>query len=163
MVPGSIPGVRIFARRRRTAFKKQLFGDIQAAMHASVRCVVGLVVRISAFQADGPGSIPGQRILSRASQITLKVVSGKPTPKGFEPSRAEPSGFLVHLLNHSDTVSRKASSGPNWIIAITELQTNVNLTKITPCRTRTYNLWIRSPTRYPITPRGLAYSVVASE
>ena len=24
--------------------------------------VVGLVVRISAFQADGPGSIPGQRI-----------------------------------------------------------------------------------------------------
>ena len=31
----------------------------------------------------------------------------KPTPKGFEPSRAEPSGFLVHLLNHSDTVSRR--------------------------------------------------------
>ena len=26
--------------------------------------------------------------------------------------------------------------------------------RITPCRTRTYNLWIRSPTRYPITPRG---------
>ena len=78
----------------------------------------------------------------------------KTTPKGFEPSRAEPSGFLVHLLNHSDTVSRKASSGPNWIIAITELQTNVNLTKITPCRTRTYNLWIRSPTRYPLRHEG---------
>ena len=29
----------------------------------------------------------------------------KTTAKGFEPSRAEPSGFLVHLLNHSDTVS----------------------------------------------------------
>ena len=29
----------------------------------------------------------------------------KTTPKGFEPSRAEPNGFLVHLLNHSDTVS----------------------------------------------------------
>ena len=28
-----------------------------------------------------------------------------PTPKGFEPLRAEPNGFLVHLLNHSDTVS----------------------------------------------------------
>ena len=27
------------------------------------------------------------------------------TPRGFEPLRAEPSGFLVHLLNHSDTVS----------------------------------------------------------
>ena len=27
------------------------------------------------------------------------------TPRGFEPLRAEPYGFLVHLLNHSDTVS----------------------------------------------------------
>jgi hypothetical protein len=38
----------------------------------------------------------------------------KPTPKGFEPSRAEPSGFLVHLLNHSDTVSLDAD-GPSRI------------------------------------------------
>ena len=29
----------------------------------------------------------------------------KTTPRGFEPLRAEPNGFLVHLLNHSDTVS----------------------------------------------------------
>ena len=27
------------------------------------------------------------------------------TPRGFEPLRAEPNGFLVHLLNRSDTVS----------------------------------------------------------
>ena len=27
------------------------------------------------------------------------------TPKEFEPLRAEPNGFLVHLLSHSDTVS----------------------------------------------------------
>ena len=27
------------------------------------------------------------------------------TPRGFEPLRAEPNGFLVHLLSHSDTVS----------------------------------------------------------
>ena len=33
-----------------------------AAAGRNVR-VVGLVVRISAFQADGPGSIPGQRIV----------------------------------------------------------------------------------------------------
>ena len=26
------------------------------------------------------------------------------TLTGFEPARAEPSGFQVHLLNHSDTV-----------------------------------------------------------
>ena len=29
----------------------------------------------------------------------------KTTPKGFEPLRAEPNGFLVHHLNHSVTVS----------------------------------------------------------
>ena len=32
------------------------------------------------------------------------------TPRGFEPLRAEPNGFLVHLLNHSDTVSCSAAS-----------------------------------------------------
>ena len=31
--------------------------------------------------------------------------SCKATTKGFEPSRAEPNGFLVHLLNHLDTLS----------------------------------------------------------
>ena len=30
---------------------------------------------------------------------------GNATPKGFEPLRAEPNGFLVHLHRHSDTVS----------------------------------------------------------
>ena len=30
---------------------------------------------------------------------------GKTTPRGFEPLRAEPNGFLVHLLSHSDKVS----------------------------------------------------------
>ena len=29
----------------------------------------------------------------------------KTTPVGFEPTRAEPNGFLVHRLNHSATVS----------------------------------------------------------
>ena len=33
------------------------------------------------------------------------LVHAKATAKGFEPSRAEPNGFLVHLLNHSDTLS----------------------------------------------------------
>ena len=32
----------------------------------------------------------------------------KATPKGFEPLRAEPNGFLVHHLNHSVTVSMEA-------------------------------------------------------
>ena len=34
----------------------------------------------------------------------IRAVS-KPTPRGFEPLRAEPNGFRVHLLSHSDTVS----------------------------------------------------------
>ena len=34
-----------------------------------------------------------------------KTWLAKATAKGFEPSRAEPNGFLVHLLNHSDTLS----------------------------------------------------------
>lgn len=30
-----------------------------------------------------------------------------PTAAGFEPTRAKPSGFQVHLLNHSDKLSKK--------------------------------------------------------
>ena len=36
------------------------------------------------------------------------------TPKGFEPLRAEPNGFLVHLLSHSDTVS--SAGAPHWLL-----------------------------------------------
>lgn len=31
------------------------------------------------------------------------------TAAGFEPTRAKPSGFQVHLLNHSDTLSLNIS------------------------------------------------------
>ena len=39
--------------------------------------------------------------------------NSKTTPRGFEPLRAEPNGFRVHLLSRSDTVS---CDGPlsNW-------------------------------------------------
>ena len=37
--------------------------------------------------------------------MTTTTLQEKSTPRGFEPLRAEPNGFLVHLLNHSDTVS----------------------------------------------------------
>ena len=33
---------------------------------------------------------------------------------GFEPLRAEPNGFLVHLLSHSDTVS--SAEAPRWLL-----------------------------------------------
>ena len=35
----------------------------------------------------------------------LRGQKRKATPRGFEPLRAEPNGFLVHHLNHSVTVS----------------------------------------------------------
>ena len=41
------------------------------------------------------------------SQCVVLGLQPQTTPKGSEPSRAEPSGFLVHLLNHSDTVSQR--------------------------------------------------------
>ena len=37
--------------------------------------------------------------------------SDKTTPRGFEPLRAEPHGFRVHLLNHSDAVSQSQQQG----------------------------------------------------
>ena len=36
------------------------------------------------------------------------------TPKGFEPLRAEPNGFLVHLLSHPDTVS--SAGDLHWLL-----------------------------------------------
>ena len=41
----------------------------------------------------------------------------KTTPRGFEPLRAEPNGFRVHLLNHSGTVSLRRC-GKSALVAI---------------------------------------------
>ena len=40
-----------------------------------------------------------------AKSVVVLPNSGEATPRGFEPLRAEPNGFPVHLLDHSDTVS----------------------------------------------------------
>ena len=37
---------------------------------------------------------------------------GQSTPRGFEPLRAEPNGFRVHLLSRSDTVSSACMHTP---------------------------------------------------
>ena len=41
----------------------------------------------------------------RGLGLHCKKEKRQTTPRGFEPLRAEPNGFLVHLLSHSDTVS----------------------------------------------------------
>ena len=38
----------------------------------------------------------------------------QPTARGFEPLRAEPNGFLVHLLNHSDTLYWEGAIPANY-------------------------------------------------
>ncbi len=48
----------------------------------------------------------------------------KTTPRGFEPLRAEPNGFLVHHLNHSVTVS---------LMTITTVMT-ITTMEIKPCQ-----------------------------
>ena len=49
---------------------------------------------------------------SEHAESTVKAARRATTAKGFEPSRAEPNGFLVHLLNHSDTVSLQSHGEP---------------------------------------------------
>ena len=46
---------------------------------------------------------PGGLSMSRA--FITATSTKRPTPRGFEPLRAEPNGFRVHLLSRSDTVS----------------------------------------------------------
>ena len=58
----------------------------------------------------GFGTSSAEGWLCNATPIHYNVLersvnSFQTTPEGFEPSRAKPNGFLVHLLNHSDTVS----------------------------------------------------------
>ena len=57
-------------------------------VYAAVVSVVGLVVRISAFQADGPGSIPGRRSFapSCTSQNSTDCWNIRGTPKDNKPA-----------------------------------------------------------------------------
>ena len=44
-------------------------------------------------------------LMSTSQQDTSSAGENASTPRGFEPLRAEPNGFRVHLLSRSDTVS----------------------------------------------------------
>ena len=55
-----------------------------------------------------------RRVVShRWKNVNLQLT----TPRGFEPLRAEPNGFLVDLLNHSDTVSVCGHANSVWACA----------------------------------------------
>ena len=64
------------------------------------------------------------------------------TAKGFEPSRAEPNGFRVHLLNHSDTLSY-ASEKSIWYCLIYMERTGKSCTKesATLCKGQDVSGW----------------------
>ena len=58
----------------------------------------------------------GERLFARrhpCSMLTGSDSGNKTTPRGFEPLRAEPNGFRVHLLSRSDTVSCDGTLS-NW-------------------------------------------------
>ena len=76
-----------------------IFGlEVQRVIHYATRAII--------YTNDGtPNRTPEKSIVQTVYASTTK----KTTPRGFEPLRAEPNGFLVHLLNHSDTVSLKIS------------------------------------------------------
>ena len=63
----------------------------------------------------------------------------KTTPRGFEPLRAKPIGFLVQLLNHSDTVSNVYTFSKRDEIRKRENETERKMTAVgfepTPFRT----------------------------
>ena len=58
-----------------------------------------------------PGSILGGRTCIGLRRKPCALVQ-QATPRGFEPLRAEPNGFLVHLLSRSDTVSLTRERSP---------------------------------------------------
>ena len=53
----------------------------------------------------GVKHVYGHLILGAQLLPPAQKVAGKSTARGFEPLRAEPNGFRVHLLNRSDTLS----------------------------------------------------------
>jgi hypothetical protein len=97
-----VRGSKPFAAESRSA--TLLLPLIGLKPHARTGCV--LCVRFSLqpkWRLDASITIA---ILAPTEALPLaRQTMRKTTPKGFEPSRAEPNGFLVHLLNHSDTVS----------------------------------------------------------
>ena len=85
-------------------------GSLKQTFLQQMSGAVSIVVSIPAFQAGRPGSIPGRRTTFQTLVTSEIPIDMKTTPVGFEPTRAEPNGFLVHLLNHSDTVSAHRSA-----------------------------------------------------
>ena len=58
------------------------------------------------------------------------------TPRGFEPLRAEPNGFRVHLLNRSDTVSCREGKKHNAMHHKTLLDPRQQRSDVRPCAQR---------------------------
>ena len=76
-------------------------------------CATGGAGEYAALRTFGGALAPQIRCVHPACQLMqggwLSTQAGEPprltTPRGFEPLRAEPNGFRVHLLSCSDTVS----------------------------------------------------------
>ena len=78
-----------------------------------VEYIVAIDVTRVRFPADAPfcyhvqcGMLQKSFLVRRGyATPTANMYKTKTTARGFEPLRAEPNGFRVHLLNRSDTLS----------------------------------------------------------
>ena len=70
-----------------------------------------LVCRCSSSGLDAAG----RSMRARHQPFTLHIQQAVPetSPRGFELLRAEPTGFLVRPLNHSDAVSCQVATETN--------------------------------------------------
>ncbi len=84
------------------------------------RAVLGIEPRTSRTRSENHATRPNSHVLVtlpyphrhryHVRQLPSRGGQTRSTPRGFEPLRAEPNGFRVHLLSRSDTVSRMAVS-----------------------------------------------------
>ena len=97
-VPLPNPGAQVkemagctYERRYEIQKNKMLFNERMVAF-----AIVGGLAQGSWFVADAD---------KESDLCAMLRDEGQTTPRGFEPLRAEPNGFRVHLLSRSDTVS----------------------------------------------------------
>ena len=98
--------------KKRQHFALQIFGENESFKKSpdpeSNQGPCDLQSHALPTELSGVAAVDDARLfqtLGKQTQNMEKSKIMKTTPVGFEPTRAEPNGFLVHRLNHSATVS----------------------------------------------------------
>ena len=107
----------------------------------------GQMDKAPAYEAGDSGFDPQQGLIcyNLRYKISFWCAHQKTTtPVRFELTRGNPNRFLVCRLNHSAMVSDVRSVAKTITCSLPQERKEV------PGGDRTHNLWIRSPTRYPL-------------